>query len=101
MIDEVLEFIITPILLIGVYCLLIFMNYYTMNNKTNLNVFKSIAWFIATPLIFVAVLTASTQVSTSVTFIYVALILLFMQLFINIEFLLEEKENVQKRKKYN
>ena len=98
MIDEFLEFIATPISIIALHVLLILLNKLTIDEEDRMGLFKSIIWTIVTLIIFPSLLVMALQVTASFTLALISLGLLFLQIIMNVEFMLLDYERKQEEK---
>lgn len=92
MIDEFLEFIATPISIIALQVLLICLNMLTIKKEDRMGLFKSIIWTITTLTIFPSLLAMALLVTANYTLALISLCLLFLQIIMNVEYLLQFNE---------
>lgn len=98
MIDQFLEFIATPILIIAIQIVIICMNQLTVKEKDEMGLFKTIIWLIITLVTFPSLLGIALQVTSQFTLVYISLSLFFLQLFMNVEYLLKDYHKSKERR---
>lgn len=85
---EFFEFVASPAIAIIIQVILIWLNKHTVEDIDRLGLFKSILWIIITLSIFPSVFGMILQVSTAFSLVYISLGLFFLQIFINVEYIL-------------
>jgi len=94
MIDEFIEFILIPILVVLTHVILLCVNYYMINRESEpiFTIVNCIIWLLITPAIFASLLGIVLSVTPIFTLAVISLALMFIQLMLNIEFLLENRK---------
>lgn len=96
MIDEFIEFICVPSIVICLHVLFFYLNMISVKETDRLGLFKSIIWTILTLIIFPSLLGMVLQITINFVLVFISLGLMFMQILMNVEFILTEY-NIRKK----
>lgn len=90
MIDEFIQYMLTPFLAIVLQVILVYVNYYFCKNESKLRIPKVILFTIEGLIAFSSIWVIVNQVVIVFTLGGISLCLFFLQIIMNIEFILEE-----------
>lgn len=99
MIDEFLQYLLTPVIAIILQVILLYVNYYFVKENSKLRVLKLILFSIASVLIFPFISAIVYQTVGNNTLGSIGVVLMFLQVIMNFEFIMEEYNNVNKKTK--